>query len=72
MAAKKIIGSVCEYDNGQARVEFIWDGAARDGYAWSVQRQVRLADYRTRRDVAAAYARSDNNDGAYGCARLDL
>lgn len=66
-----LVGSVCEYDNGQARIEFIWRGLG-DGFAWSVSRQVRLAEYRTLRELRAAYEASDNCDGAYGCALLRL
>jgi hypothetical protein len=72
MATKRIVGSVYYYDNGQSKVEFVWDGAARDGYAWSVKRQSRLASYKTKRDVVGAFNSSNNNDGAYGCARLFL
>lgn len=70
--ADVIIGRVYEYDNGQAAVEFHWHGAARSGWAWSVPRQQCLESYRTRRDVQAAYDRSNNSDGAYGCAILRL
>lgn len=68
----KVIGSVYTYDNGRARIEFCWDGQARDGYAWSVKRQRRLASFRTRREVQAAFDLSNNSEGAYGCARLSL
>ena len=59
------------YDNGQSRVEFC-RGGARDWFVWSVKRGERLATYRTRRELIAAYRRSDNSDGPYGCAALRL
>ena len=66
----EIIGSLYEYRNGSARVEFVWDGPNRDGYAWSHKEQVRLASWSRRRDVVTAYERSDNTDGPYGHAQL--
>ena len=71
MKTDKVIGRIYEYDNGQSGVDFCWAGDG-DGYAWSSKRQVRLATYRTLRELRAAYEASDNSDGAYGCARLVL
>lgn len=67
----KLIGAVHIYRNGQERVEFRWE-PPDDGFLWSVPRQVRLADYTRRKDVVAAFRRSDNHDGPYGTAKLYL
>lgn len=66
------IGTVYVYRNGQREVEFRWDGARREGYVWDTHAQCRIKNYRTLRELRAAYARSSNNDGAYGCAQLSL
>lgn len=58
------------YDNGQSIVRFT--GSGRDWYVWSEKRQVRLATYKTRKELRAAFERSNNDNGAYGCAKLDL
>jgi len=67
----KLIGSVYTYRNGQERVEFRWNGH-RDGFAWSVPRQVRLAEYTRLKDLVAAFRRSDNREGPYGMSKLYL
>ena len=72
MMKNTLIGALYHYENGQARVEFHWDGRSRDGYVWSVKLGQRLASYRTRHEVEAAYRRSDNSAGAYGCVHLVL
>jgi len=65
------LGSLYAYYNGQERIEFN-RGDSRDWYVWSVKRQIRLATYRTRRELADAFKRSQNNHGAYSCAALSL
>jgi len=59
------------YDNGQSRVTFE-RGDSRDWYVWSLRRSQRLATYTTRRELLDAYERSENADGAYGLALLNL
>ena len=66
----EIVGEVKIYRNGTQLVRFIWDG--KSGYAWNESEQFRIAEYRTKKDIEAAFFASDNTDGAYGCARLYL
>jgi len=72
MVRTMTLGDIYIYDGGRARVEFCWHGGRRDGYAWHIARQRRLASYHTRRETQAALERSQNSDGIYGCAVLHL
>ena len=66
-----IIRELYHYDNGQALVEFR-RGGPRDWFVWDTKKSQRLATYSTRRELLAAFERSNNKNGAYGCAQLDL
>jgi len=66
------LGQVYCYDSGQSFVRFVRGQDGSDWYVWSEKRQQRLASYATRRDLAAAFERSNNRDGPYGCAVLSL
>ena len=68
---KEILGKLYYYDGGQCLAEFR-RGAEKDWFVWSPKRGQRLATYRTRKELMAAYDRSNNTDGGYGCALLHL
>jgi len=59
------------YDNGRSLVEFS-RGDARDWYVWSPRLGQRLATYRTRKELLAAYDRSAAQTDQYGMAILSL
>lgn len=66
------LGKLYCYDNGQSLIEFTRGANSSDWFVWSVKRQQRLASYATRRELADAFERSNNTDGAYHCAALSL
>ena len=66
-----VIASIYTYNNGQDEISFN-RGGPRDWYVWSTSRQKRLATYRTRAALMAAYVNSNNTDGPHGCADLRL
>lgn len=66
------LGQVYCYDNGQSRIRFMRGADSADWFVWSEKRQQRLASYDTRRELAEAFERSNNTDGAYRCAALSL
>jgi hypothetical protein len=68
---KEVFGQLYYYDGGQALAEFR-RGGANDWFVWSPKRGQRLATYRTKKELMAAYDRSNNTDGGYGCALLHL
>lgn len=68
---KEILGKLYYYDGGQCLAEFR-RGDEKDWFVWSPKRGQRLATYRTKKELMAAYDRSNNTDGGYGCALLHL
>ena len=64
----KKLDDLYEYDNGQARVQFLRGN--RVWYIWSVKRQEIIAEFKTYRELVAAHEASSNSDGAYGCAEI--
>lgn len=66
------LGQIYAYDNGQSLIRFMRGADCRDWFVWSEKRQQRLASFRTRRELEAAWEKSNNRDGAYGCAALCL
>ena len=68
---KEILGKLYYYDGGQCLAEFR-RGDEKDWFVLAPKRGQRLATYRTRKELMAAYDRSNNTDGGYGCALLHL
>ena len=68
---KEILGKLYYYDGGQCLAEFR-RGAEKDWFVWSPKRGQRLATYHSKKELMAAYDRSNNTDGGYGCALLHL
>jgi hypothetical protein len=68
---KEVLAKLYYYDGGQTIAEFRRGGAG-DWFVWAPKRGQRLATYQTKKELMAAYARSNNTDGGYGCALLKL